>query len=81
MPILFVYGLVRGFGHTTPQSVLFELLGALLGRFYLEKRFGREMWRKYAVVLLAGYGCGVGLISAASIAVSMISKSVSQMLY
>jgi hypothetical protein len=47
----------------------------------MEKRFGREKWRQYAPVLLAGYLCGVGLISAASIGISMISKSVSQLSY
>jgi hypothetical protein len=81
LPILFIYGVVRGFGHTMPQTLIFEFLGALIGRFYFEKRFGSDKWRRYAPVLLAGYGCGVGLVSAASIAIGMIAKSVSQMLY
>jgi hypothetical protein len=81
LPILFVYGVVRGFGLATPQAVVFELIGALIGRYYLEKRFGREKWRRYAPVLVAGYFCGVGLISAGSVAISMIAKAVSQMLY
>ena len=81
LPTLLIYGVVRGFSHTLPQGIFFEFLGARIGRFYLEKKFGRQKWRQYAPVLLAGYFCGVGLISAASIAVSMISKSVSQMMY
>ncbi len=81
LPTLLIYGVVRGFSHTLPQGIFFEFLGALIGRFYLERKFGRQKWRQYAPVLLAGYFCGVGLISAASIAVSMISKSVSQMMY
>jgi len=81
LPILFIYGVVRGFGHAMPQTLIFEFLGALIGRFYFEKRFGSDKWRRYAPVLLAGYGCGVGLVSAASIAIGMIAKSVSQMLY
>ena len=81
LPLLFVYGVVRGFGHAIPHRVFLEFLGAVLGRFYFERRFGREQWRQYAPVLAAGFGCGVGLISAGSVAISMISKSVSQLLY
>jgi hypothetical protein len=61
--------------------VIFEFMGALIGRFYFEKRFGKEKWRRYAPVLMAGYACGVGLVSAGSIAIGMIAKSVSQMMY
>lgn len=81
LPTLLIYGVVRGFSHQLPHAIIFEFVGAILGRFYMERRFGRQKWRQYAPVLLAGYGCGVGLISAGSIAVSMISKAVSQMLY
>jgi hypothetical protein len=81
LPTLLIYGVVRGFSHQLPHAIIFEFLGAMIGRFYMERRFGRQKWRQYAPVLLAGYGCGVGLISAGSIAVSMISKAVSQMLY
>jgi len=81
LPILFIYGVVRGFGMASPQNVIFEFMGALIGRLYFEKRFGKEKWRRYAPVLMAGYACGVGLVSAGSIAVGMIAKSVSQMMY
>ncbi len=81
LPLLFIYGVVRGFGHAIPHRVFLEFLGAMVGRFYFERRFGREQWRQYAPVLFAGFGCGVGLISAGSVAISMISKSVSQLLY
>lgn len=81
LPTLFVYGAVQGFGMGSPHGLVFELIGALIGRYYFEKRFGQEKWRQYAPVLAAGYGCGVGLVSAGSVAVGMISKSVSQLLY
>jgi len=81
LPTLFIYGVVQGFGHTDPHGLIFQLMGALLGRYYFERRFTRDRWRQYAPVLLAGYGCGVGLISAGSVAVGMLSKSVSQLLY
>lgn len=80
LPTLLVYGLVRGLGTPLPGAVLPELLGALIGRFYLRKRFGKQ-WRQYAPVLLAGYSCGVGLIAMASIAIAQIAKSVSMLSY
>lgn len=81
LPVLLIYGVVRGFAHPLPHAIIFEFFGAMIGRYIMEKKFGRTKWRQYAPVLLAGYFCGVGLISAASIAISMISKSVSMMLY
>jgi hypothetical protein len=40
-----------------------------------------ERWRAYAPILLAGYSCGVGLIGMTSIAIALISKSVSQVVF
>jgi hypothetical protein len=53
----------------------------MLGRFYLEKRFGVERWYAYAPIVLAGYSCGVGLIGMTSIAIALISKAVSQVMF
>jgi hypothetical protein len=78
MPVMLVYGLVRGFG-TPIHSILPELAGALLGRYYFARRFGEGEWRQYAPVILAGYTCGLGLISMLGIAVVLIVKSVSQL--
>jgi len=77
MPTLLIYGLTRGLGQA-PSSVVPELFGACLGRYYFAKRFGLKRWREYAPVLLAGYACGMGLVSMISIAVALISKSISQ---
>jgi hypothetical protein len=56
------------------------LLGALLARYYFEKRFGLK-WRQYAPVLLAGFSCGMGLISMFSLGCLLISKAVFQLPY
>ena len=50
--------------------------GALLGRYYFERRFGKKRWRQYVPILMAGYGCGMGLVSMLAIALALISKSV-----
>jgi hypothetical protein len=80
MPVMAIYGLIRGFGN--PAHVIIpELGGALLGRYYFAPRFGEKRWRQYAPVVLAGYQCGMGLISMVCIAVVLIVKSISQLPY
>lgn len=60
LPVLLIYGVVRGLGQTTPHGMLLEVIGALVGRFFFFKRYGAA-WRQYAPVLLAGFSCGMGL--------------------
>lgn len=75
-PTLFVYGVIRGLG-SWPHSIGFELIGCLLGRYYFQKRFGRENFLRMAPTILAGYFTGVGLISMSTIAVRLIQSAVS----
>jgi len=63
-----------------PHGIIPEFAGALLGRYYFQKRFG-SMWRQYIPVVIAGYSCGMGLIGMASIALALITKSLSNLLY
>lgn len=74
LPILLVYGLVRGLGQSMPHAATMELVGALIGRFYFLNRFGPS-WRQYAPVLLAGFSCGMGLVGMLSVAIALILKS------
>jgi len=76
MPVLLIYGFIRGMGQL-PHFIFPEIIGALLGRYWLSRRIGRERWRKYTPVLFAGYLCGVGLIGTVGIAVTLIAKAVS----
>ena len=75
LPILLVYGVIRGLGQTLPHSIVMEFIGALLGRFYFQRRIG-AMWRQYILVVAAGFFCGVGLISVLSIGLNFLAKSV-----
>jgi hypothetical protein len=79
-PMGLFYGIVGGLGQW-PHFAIPNFLGALLGRFYLRQRFGEERWSSYAPILLAGYSCGVGLIGMTSIAVALISKAISQVVF
>jgi len=80
LPISLIYGFVRGLS-SLPHLLIREMVGALLARFVLEKRFGQRIWRQYAPVLLAGYACGMGLIGMCAVAIALISKSVTQFRY
>ena len=73
-------GFIAGLG-TFPHFVFPQFAGALLGRYYFRKRFGKERWRAYAPILLAGYSCGMGLIGMTAVGLVLISKAVSQIAY
>ena len=80
LPVLLVYGVAQGLG-AAPHFVFPEMIGALLSRYYFEKRFTQRTWKQYATVLAAGYACGTGLIGMGACAIAMIAKSVSQLPY
>ncbi len=80
LPVLLIYGVVRGLGQSTPHGIILEVAGALLGRYYFHKRYG-TMWRQYAPVLLAGFSCGMGLTGMFAMGFALILKSLSYMAY
>src|SRR6185295_2551349 len=56
LPVLLVYGIIRGLDQATPDVILPQFIGALVGRYYFAKKFGTD-WPRYRVVFFAGYGC------------------------
>ena len=80
LPVLLIYGVVRGLGQTTPHGLILEVIGALLGRFFFLKRYGK-MWRQYAPVLLAGFSCGMGLTGMFAMGLTLILKSLGRLAY
>ena len=64
-----------------PHFVILQFAGALLGRYYFARRFGESKWKAYAPIILAGYSCGMGLIGMTSIAIALISKAVSSVVF
>ncbi len=79
-PTMLCYGLVRGIGSGLTAGLIPQMAGALLSRYFFEKRFGLR-WREYAPVLLAGFSCGVGLVSMFALGCLLISKAVFQLPY
>jgi hypothetical protein len=80
LPIMLVYGMVRGLGQSIPHGLILEVVGALIGRYFFFKRYG-AMWRQYAPVLLAGFSCGMGLTGMFAMGVTLILKSLSRLPY
>jgi len=80
LPILLIYGVVRGLGQSTPHGMILEVAGALLGRYFFFKRYG-AMWRQYAPVLLAGFSCGMGLTGMFAMGFTLILKSLDRLAY
>jgi len=80
LPMLLFYGLISG-TYAMPAFAIPMLTGALLGRYYFQKRYGAENWRAFTPVLVAGYYCGMGLIGMAAVSLALLSKSVSRLPY
>lgn len=81
LPVLLLYGVVKGLGGSMPQFLLTQFAGALFGRYVMARRFGDQRWREYAVVLYAGYACGAGLLMMLATGVRFLSAAVFQLSY
>ena len=79
-PVALFYGFIGGVG-AWPHFVIPNFIGALLGRYYFQRRFGAQKWRSYTPILLAGYSCGMGLVGMTSISLALISKAVSSIVF
>ena len=49
--------------------------------FYFWKKYGRQQWRLYAAVLSVGFAVGMPLVGMASVALAMIQKSLSVLIF
>lgn len=76
LPTMAVYGFIGGVGQM-PHGLIAIIIGAIIGKFYLHKRFGQTQFLQMAPVLCAGYGTGVGLIALVGVAVNLIMKAIS----
>ena len=80
IPKMLFYGLIAGIP-IWPHHVILPFIGLLLRKFVFYKRFGIKTWHSYAPILLAGFGCGMGLIAMTSIGIALIARSVSQLVF
>jgi len=79
LPIMLVYGAVWGLAQSSPGAMFCTMAGAFVGRFHFKRKY-KDMWLKYMAVILAGFGCGMGLTSmiamAFNVSVRMLSPTV-----
>jgi len=80
LPTLVVFGIVRGLCQGMPAGIPFEVIGALVGRFYFRKKFG-DMWMKYVLVIGAGYACGMGLVAMVGMSLAILNKMMAPLLF
>ncbi len=80
MPIFFIWGYIRSVASSGTSSLftlLTEVIGAFLARFYFWKRYGKKEWRQYAMVMAVGFGVGMSLVGMICASLAMIDKAVS----
>jgi len=75
IPVLLIYGFIRGIGDI-PHYLVLEIVGAVLGRYYFQKKFGPNRFLRMAPTIVAGYFTGVGLTGMAGIAMNLIQQAV-----
>ncbi|MGC9449999.1 MAG: hypothetical protein ACP5I4_01010 [Oceanipulchritudo sp.] len=59
-----------------PHNAIMIFTGAVLGRFVLAKKFGREKWTNYTPILTVGFMAGMGLTGMFSIALNFLWTSI-----
>jgi hypothetical protein len=80
LPMMFMYGVVGGLSQSMPHALVPQFIGALIGRYYFQRRLGLK-WLQYVPVVAAGFSCGVGLITVLCVGVTFLAKAVIQLPY
>ena len=80
MPIMLIFGAVWGLAQSNPGAMFCSALGALLARFHFKRVHG-DMWLKYMVTVMAGFGCGMGVTSMVAMAFNVIVRMLSPTLW
>ncbi len=76
LPVMAIYGFVQGIGGM-PHGFVPIVIGALVGKFYLQPRYGQKRVLEVMTVIVAGYGTGAGLVALVGVALNLIVTAVS----
>jgi len=79
-PLALFYGAFGGY-HQAPAAMIGRVIGALVGRYAIAPRLGKEKWHRSAPVVLAGFGCGSGLLYGLFLVVHLLDKAVKYTVY
>ncbi len=73
LPVMLVFGAVWGLNQSNPGAIFCTALGAFIGRFYFRRKY-KDMWLKFVTIILAGFGCGLGVTSMIAMAFNVITR-------
>ena len=76
LPVMLIYGAVWGLAQSNPGAIFCTMLGAGVARWHFKRKY-KEMWLKYMAVILAGFGCGMGITSMIAMSFNVISRMLS----
>lgn len=76
VPIMAIYGFLQAVGGM-PHMFLPQIIGALIGRFFLQKKIGHRRLLEIAPVMVSGYLTGVGLIALIGVGILLIKNAIS----
>jgi hypothetical protein len=80
LPVMLVFGAVWGLGQSSPGATFCTMLGACVAKFYFKKVY-KDMWLKYMMVVMAGFGCGMGVTSLIAMGFNVIARMLSPTLW
>jgi len=73
LPVMLVFGAVWGLNQSNPGALFCTMAGACTAKLYFKRKY-KDMWLKYMMVVMAGFGCGMGVTSMISMAFNVISR-------
>jgi hypothetical protein len=76
LPVMTIYGFVQGVG-SMMHGFLPLVIGAFIGKFYLQRKFGQKRVIEVMPVVAAGYGTGAGLVALIGVAMNLIVTAIS----
>jgi len=75
LPVMLVFGAVWGLAQSNPGSLFCTMAGACTAKFYFKRKY-KDMWLKYMMVVMAGFGCGMGVTSMIAMAFNVIFRMI-----
>ena len=80
LPVMLVFGAVWGLAQSNPGAIFCTMAGACTARFYFKRKY-KDMWLKYMMVVMAGFGCGMGVTSMIAMSFNVITRMIKPTLW
>jgi hypothetical protein len=80
LPVMLVFGAVWGLAQSNPGAIFCTMAGACTAKFYFKRKY-KDMWLKYMMVVMAGFGCGMGVTSMIAMAFNVIYRMIKPTLW